>query len=69
MHPRERIAYSAINDRTPLKLPGGLRLIVWPVLALEEWDMSRPMARYTTAGPADDPGSSELELAPIRQSH
>jgi hypothetical protein len=45
MHPRERVSYSAIRDRKPLKLPDGLRLIVWPVLALEEWDMARPMAR------------------------
>jgi hypothetical protein len=33
MHPRERVSYSAIKDRKPLKLPDGLRLIVWPVLA------------------------------------
>ena len=39
MHPRERLAYSPIEGRRPLKLPDGLRLIVWPVLALEEWDM------------------------------
>ena len=55
MHPRERIAYSAINDRKPLKLPGGLRLIVWPVLALEEWDMSRPMARMVITPPQAQP--------------
>jgi hypothetical protein len=55
MHPRERIAYSAINDRKPLKLPGGLRLIMWPVLALEEWDMSRPMARMVITPPQGQP--------------
>jgi len=41
MHPRERVTYSPIEGRTPLQLPDGLRLIVWPVLALEEWDMAR----------------------------
>ena len=45
MHPRERVTYSPIEGRKPLELPDGLRLIVWPVLALEEWDMARPMAR------------------------
>ena len=51
MHPRERLAYSPIEGRTPLTLPDGLRLIVWPVLALEEWDMARPMARMVITPP------------------
>jgi len=55
MHPRERIAYSAIEKRPPLKLPDGLRLIVWPVFALEEWDMSRPMARMVISPPQGQP--------------
>ena len=32
MKPRERIGYSAIVDRTPLKLPDGARLVVWPIV-------------------------------------
>ena len=55
MHPRERLAYSAIEGRAPLKLPDGLRLIVWPLLALEEWDMSRPMARMVITPPQGVP--------------
>jgi peptidoglycan/xylan/chitin deacetylase (PgdA/CDA1 family) len=55
MHPRERLAYSAIDKRPPLKLPDGLRLIVWPVFALEEWDMSRPMARMVISPPQGQP--------------
>ena len=55
MHPRERIPYSAIKDRNPLKLPDGLRLIVWPVLALEEWDIARPMARMVITPPQGQP--------------
>jgi allantoinase len=55
MHPRERLAYSAIDKRPPLKLPDGLRLIVWPVFSLEEWDMSRPMARMVISPPQGQP--------------
>ena len=32
MHPRERLPYSPIEGRAPLKLPKGVRLVVWPVL-------------------------------------
>ncbi len=55
MHPRERLAYSAIEDRPPLHLPDGLRLIVWPLLALEEWDMGRAMARMVITPPQGQP--------------
>jgi len=55
MHPRERLAYSAIEGRKAMKLPDGLRLIVWPVLSLEEWDMARPMARMVISPPQGQP--------------
>ena len=55
MHPRERLAYSPIEGRPPLKLPKGVRLVVWPVLSLEEWDMSRPMARMVITPPQGQP--------------
>lgn len=55
MHPRERLPYSPIETRAPLALPDGLRLIVWPLLALEEWDMSRPMARMVISPPQGVP--------------
>jgi peptidoglycan/xylan/chitin deacetylase (PgdA/CDA1 family) len=45
MIPRERLDYSPIVGRPPLRLPDGIRLVLWPVLALEEWDIARPMAR------------------------
>ena len=53
MHPRERLAYSPIEGRAPLRFPDGVRLVLWPVLALEEWDISRPMARMviSSSGP------------------
>ena len=55
MHPRERLVYSPIASRPPLHLPDGLRLIVWPLLALEEWDMARPMARMVISPPQGQP--------------
>ncbi|MGE0063854.1 MAG: polysaccharide deacetylase family protein [Xanthobacteraceae bacterium] len=55
MHPRERLAYSGIENRPPLKFPDGVRLVVWPVLALEEWDMARPMARMVISPPQGQP--------------
>jgi allantoinase len=51
MIPRERVAYSAIVDRPPLKLPGGARVVVWPIVNLEVWDISRPMARQALPPP------------------
>jgi peptidoglycan/xylan/chitin deacetylase (PgdA/CDA1 family) len=55
MHPRERLAYSSIESRPPLKFPQGVRLVLWPVLALEEWDMARPMARMVISPPQGVP--------------
>jgi len=49
--PRERAPYSAIVDRPPLKLPGDARLVVWTIVNLEVWDISRPMARQVLPAP------------------
>lgn len=49
--PRERIPYSAIVDRPPLKLPDGLKIVVWPIVNLEEWEIERPMARQILPAP------------------
>ena len=51
MKPRERAQYSAIVDRPPLALPQGLRLILWPVVNLEVWEIERPMARQVLPAP------------------
>src|SRR5215510_10019945 len=51
MTPRERAPYSAIVDRKPLALPGGARIIVWTIVNLEVWDISRPMARQVLPPP------------------
>ncbi|MBI4193625.1 MAG: polysaccharide deacetylase family protein [Betaproteobacteria bacterium] len=47
----ERFAYSAIVDRPRLKLPRGARLIVWPVVNIEEWEIARPMPRNVSNPP------------------
>jgi peptidoglycan/xylan/chitin deacetylase (PgdA/CDA1 family) len=49
--PRERAAYSAIVDRPRLALPGGARIVVWTIVNLEVWDISRPMARQVLPPP------------------
>jgi len=51
MIPRERAPFSAIVDRPPLHLPGGARLVVWTIVNLEFWDISRPMARQVLPAP------------------
>ena len=51
MLPRERLEFTPIEGRPPLVAPEGARLIVWPVLALEDWDISRPMARTVIPPP------------------
>ena len=51
MIPRDRAKFSAIVDRPPLRLPGGARLVVWTIVNLEVWDISRPMARQVLPAP------------------
>ena len=51
MIPARRLRYSAIVDRPPLKLPVGARVIVWPVVNVEVWDIGRPMPRQVLPPP------------------
>src|SRR5690242_7358786 len=60
MHPRERFPYSAIETRPPLRLPDGARFVLWPVLALEEWDLGRAMARMVISPPQGQPMLPDL---------
>ena len=55
MQPHERLAFSSIESRPPLKLPDGLRLILWPLMSLEQWDIARPMARMVITPPQGQP--------------
>jgi allantoinase len=51
MEPGKRLEFSPIAHRPPLKFPAGIRLVIWPVLSLEHWDISRAMARAVIPPP------------------
>ena len=51
MIPSKRLPYVPIIDRPPLKLPAGTRLVVWPVVNVEVWDIGRPMPRQALPPP------------------
>src|SRR4051795_6856994 len=55
MLPRERCGYSAIVDRPRLNHPGNPRVVVWTIVNLEVWDISRPMARQVLPAPMGQP--------------
>src|SRR5476651_1447609 len=52
MLPNDRLDYSAITTRKPLKLPGGARMVVWTVTNVEEWDIQKTMPRTVLTPPA-----------------
>ena len=51
MIPSKRLRYSAIVDRPPLVLPDKARVVVWPVVNVEVWDIGRPMPRQALPPP------------------
>ncbi len=53
--PRERVPYSAIVDRPPLKLPDGARMAVWTIVNVEDWGIERPMPRTVLPPPMGQP--------------
>jgi allantoinase len=53
--PRERVPYSAIVDRPPLKLPGGARMVVWTIVNIEDWGIERAMPRTVLTPPMGQP--------------
>ncbi len=55
MIPRKRSTFSAIVDRPPLKLPDRARIVVWTIVNLEYWSISRPMARQVLPPPTGQP--------------
>lgn len=50
-----RFSYSAIDDRPALKLPDGGRLVVWPIVVLEKWEITRPIPRQVVPPPRPVP--------------
>jgi allantoinase len=53
--PKDRLPYSAIVDRPPLKLPGDARVAVWTIVNVEEWSIERPMPRTVLSPPYGQP--------------
>jgi peptidoglycan/xylan/chitin deacetylase (PgdA/CDA1 family) len=50
--PKDRIDYSAIADRQRLKPPtADTRLIVWPIVNVEDWEIGRAMPRQVLPPP------------------
>ena len=49
--PHDRLAYSSPFTRPPLRLPGSARMVVWSIVNVEEWEVTRPMARQLTQPP------------------
>jgi allantoinase len=58
---RDRVEFSAIVDRAPLRLPGGARVAVWPLVTVEVWDPEGPMPRTVLPPPQ---GSSFIPDVP-----
>ena len=60
MLPTERISYSPIIGRSPLKLPGGARMVVWVIVNIEYWDQEAPMPRTVLTPPAGGTPSPDI---------
>ena len=60
MLPTERISYSPITERPPLKLPGGARMVVWVIVNVEEWDPNETMPRTVLTPPAGGSPSPDI---------
>ena len=60
--PRDRIPYSALVDRPPLRLPDGARMAVWTIVNVEEWAIERAMPR--TVLPPPQSGNAGQPLLP-----
>lgn len=51
MLPRQRFEYSSPFARPALRADGAARLIIWPVINIEEWEVERPMPRHASPPP------------------
>src|SRR5436305_14431784 len=66
MSPAQRIEFSSIEKRAPLPAPEGARVILWPVFALEVWDIARAMARTVLPSQLTKRPSGRRFLGPSR---
>ena len=55
MKPGERIDYTVVDKRAKLSLPNSGKIIIWPILALEVWNIERAMARMVISPPQGQP--------------
>jgi peptidoglycan/xylan/chitin deacetylase (PgdA/CDA1 family) len=53
--PAQRLDFTPITERPRLSLPDGARVVVWPVINVEDWDIQRPMARQVLPAPTAAP--------------
>jgi peptidoglycan/xylan/chitin deacetylase (PgdA/CDA1 family) len=60
MLPADRLDYSPISERAPLKLPDGARMVVWVIVNVEEWDPTQPMPRTVLPPPAGGSPSPDV---------
>lgn len=60
MLPTDRIAYSPISERSPLRLPDGKRLAVWIIVNVEEWNPLETMPRTVLTPPAGGSPSPDI---------
>jgi len=58
--PRDRVPYSAIVERPPLRLPGDARIAVWTIVNVEEWSIERNMPRTVLPPPYGQPLQPDL---------
>ena len=55
MQPHERLAFSPIEGRPPLKLPGNARVAVWTIVNVENWSPLGAMPRTVLPPPMGQP--------------
>jgi allantoinase len=58
--PKDRVPYSAIVERPPLRLPDDGRLAVWTIVNVEEWSIERNMPRTVLPPPYGQPLQPDL---------
>jgi peptidoglycan/xylan/chitin deacetylase (PgdA/CDA1 family) len=57
LEPRQRYRYSSPFKRPPLKLPDGNRIVVWPIVNIEDWSIHKPMPRHVSQPPGGQTGA------------
>ena len=62
---KDRVPYSAIFDRPPLKLPGGARMVVWTIVNVEYWDSAGAMPRAVLPPPMGQPRDGAGPQLPV----